>query len=111
MSTSMDFKEYLVSYKTYHDTYRNTYQISRYISLVEKVYRYTPRCNAFRNVMPKRLMWSQMHVSLIKYAQLHDIAEMLIKLALNANQSIKYACHNVQLCEKFVSFIPIWLLV
>ena len=28
-----------------------------------------------------------MHVSLIKYAQLHDIAEMLIKLALNANQS------------------------
>jgi hypothetical protein len=42
MSTSMDFKEYLVSYKTYHDTYRNTYQISRYISLVEKVYRYTP---------------------------------------------------------------------
>ena len=27
-----------VSYKTY----RNTYQISRYVSLVEKVYRYTP---------------------------------------------------------------------
>ena len=23
--------------------YRNTYQISRYVSLVEKVYRYTPR--------------------------------------------------------------------
>ena len=43
MSTSMDFKEQLVSYKTYRDTYRNTYQISRYASLVEKVYRYTPR--------------------------------------------------------------------
>jgi hypothetical protein len=27
-----------VSYKTYRDTYRNTYQISRYVSLVEKVY-------------------------------------------------------------------------
>ena len=42
MSTSMDFKEQLVSYKTYRDTYRNTYQISRYVSLVKKVYRYTP---------------------------------------------------------------------
>jgi hypothetical protein len=31
-----------VSYKTYRDTYRNTYQISRYAWLVEKVYRYTP---------------------------------------------------------------------
>ena len=31
-----------VSYKTYRDTYRNTYQISRYVSLAEKVYRYTP---------------------------------------------------------------------
>ena len=31
-----------VSYKTYRDTYRNTYQISQYVSLVEKVYRYTP---------------------------------------------------------------------
>ena len=30
-----------VSYKTY----RNTYQISRYVSLVEKVYRYTPTGN------------------------------------------------------------------
>jgi hypothetical protein len=48
-----------VSYKTYHDTYRNTYQISRYISLVEKVYRYTPSIynrhffstNKFENVV------------------------------------------------------------
>lgn len=31
-----------VSYKTYRDTYRNTYQISQYVSFVEKVYRYTP---------------------------------------------------------------------
>jgi hypothetical protein len=31
-----------VSNKTYRDTHRNTYQISRYASLVEKVYRYTP---------------------------------------------------------------------
>jgi hypothetical protein len=35
-----------VSYKTYRDTYRNAYQISRYVSLVEKVYRYTPKKNA-----------------------------------------------------------------
>ena len=42
MSTSMDFKEQLVSYKTYCDMYRNTYQISQYVSLVEKLYRYTP---------------------------------------------------------------------
>jgi len=32
-----------VSYKTYRDTYRNTYQILRYVSFVEKVYRYTPK--------------------------------------------------------------------
>ena len=32
----------IVSNKTYRDTYRNTYQISRYVLLVEKVYRYTP---------------------------------------------------------------------
>ena len=31
-----------VSCKTYHDTYRNTYQISQCASFVEKVYRYTP---------------------------------------------------------------------
>jgi len=31
-----------VSYKMYRDTYRNTYQISQYVSFVEKVYRYTP---------------------------------------------------------------------
>ena len=31
-----------VSYKTYRDTHRNTYQISQYVSFVEKVYRYTP---------------------------------------------------------------------
>jgi len=31
-----------VFYKTHHDTYRNTYQISWYVSFVEKVYRYTP---------------------------------------------------------------------
>ena len=29
-----------VSYKTYRDTYRNTYQISQYVSFVEKVYPY-----------------------------------------------------------------------
>ena len=34
-----------VSYKTYRDTYHNTYQISRYVLLVEKVYRYTPTLN------------------------------------------------------------------
>ena len=34
-----------VSYKTYRDTYRNTYQISQYVSFVEKVYRYTPTHN------------------------------------------------------------------
>jgi hypothetical protein len=31
-----------VSYKTYRDTYHNTYQKSRCVSLVDKVYRYTP---------------------------------------------------------------------
>jgi len=31
-----------VSYKTYRDMYHHTYQISRYASLVEKVYHYTP---------------------------------------------------------------------
>ena len=30
----------------YRDTYRNAYQISRYVSLVEKVYRYTPTCRS-----------------------------------------------------------------
>ena len=34
-----------VSYKTYRDTYCNTYQILRYVSLVEKVYHYTPTIN------------------------------------------------------------------
>ena len=36
-----------VSYKKYRDTYRNTYQISQYISFVEKVYRYTPTIYVF----------------------------------------------------------------
>jgi hypothetical protein len=31
-----------VSYKMYRDTYRNTYQISQYVSFVDKVYRYIP---------------------------------------------------------------------
>ena len=34
-----------VSYKMYRDTYRNTYQISQYVSFVEKVYGYTPKIN------------------------------------------------------------------
>jgi hypothetical protein len=43
-----------VSYKAYRDTYRNTYQISRYLSLVEKVYRYTPihKCGFRRGCNP-----------------------------------------------------------
>ena len=44
MSTSNGLQGIVtVSYKTYRDTYHNTYQISRYVSLVEKVYRYTPK--------------------------------------------------------------------
>jgi hypothetical protein len=41
-----------VSYKTYRDTYRNTYQISRYISLVEK------GCYALKKIWPVDLdLW------------------------------------------------------
>ena len=36
-----------VSYKMYRDTYRNTYQISQYVSIVEKVYHYTPTFNSY----------------------------------------------------------------
>jgi hypothetical protein len=32
--------------------YRNTYQISRYVLLVEKVYRYTPSSDFDKNVPP-----------------------------------------------------------
>ena len=40
-----------VSYKTY----RVTYQISRYVSLVEKVYRYTP--SSHHDIAEKLLKW------------------------------------------------------
>ena len=46
-----------VSYKTYRYTYRNTYQISRYVSLVEKVYRYTPSNENQRSLINTGKHW------------------------------------------------------
>jgi hypothetical protein len=44
--------------------YRNTYQISQYVSLVEKVYRYTPSYNEkdFMSLLKFNYKWSRLYV-------------------------------------------------
>ena len=64
-----------VSYKMYRDPYCNTYQISRYmyVSLVEKVYRYTPSKHFLCTVKLSKLLTTNFCVQNRQVFSLHRL--------------------------------------